>query len=157
MSFREFVEESKGLIKEAISSLGYFEPSDLQWDEPPMKELGDLSFRVGFQLAKKVGKKPSIIAEEIASKISASSAIRNYVKSAEGHESGFLNFQIKEEPFFSDVVSSASSKEEYGKLSIGKGQRAIVEHTSVNPSGALHIGHLRNVAIGDSAVRHNRR
>ena len=46
-----------------------------------------------------------------------------------------------------------SLKENYGGVNIGKNSKLIVEHTSVNPNKALHIGHLRNVAIGDAVSR----
>ena len=46
-----------------------------------------------------------------------------------------------------------SLKEDYGSVDIGKNSKLVIEHTSVNPNKALHIGHLRNVAIGDSVSR----
>jgi arginyl-tRNA synthetase len=41
----------------------------------------------------------------------------------------------------------------YGKFDFGKGKRVIIEHTSVNPNKALHVGHLRNMIIGDVLFR----
>jgi arginyl-tRNA synthetase len=152
LSFIEFVEESKNAVISALDSLGYPIPKDIEWAEPPEKEYGDLSFRIGFQLAREVRKKPSDVASEIAKKANESLSGLKYVESILSHPSGFLNFKIKESSFFSDVLKRAV-RHGYGKLKIGENKRALVEHTSVNPSGALHIGHMRNVAIGDCLAR----
>jgi arginyl-tRNA synthetase len=136
-----------------MDSLNYPQPKELEWAEPPNKEYGDLSFRVGFQLSKTLGKKPSVIASEIAAKINETNASKKYVSAVESHSSGFLNFKMNEIAFFSDVLAVASKDKSYGKPRTGEGRTVLVEHTSANPSGALHIGHLRNIAIGDSLAR----
>jgi arginyl-tRNA synthetase len=151
--FSAFVNESKSLVLSAIDALGYPKPQELDWAEPPNKEYGDLSFRVGFQLSKDLRKKPFVIASEIAAKINEMQVSKKYVSSIEAHPSGFLNFRMNEANFFFDVLLAASKDSSYGKLKIGEGKRVLVEHTSANPSGALHIGHLRNIAIGDSLAR----
>ena len=46
-----------------------------------------------------------------------------------------------------------SVRDGYGRADIGGGRRVVVEHTSVNPNKALHIGHVRNVVVGDSVAR----
>ena len=48
---------------------------------------------------------------------------------------------------------SESQEKNYGSVDIGSNSKLIVEHTSVNPNKALHIGHLRNVVIGDAVSR----
>lgn len=152
MSFREFVSEADRLIRSACGSLAYEVPSQLEWDVPPAKEFGDLSFRTGYQLAKSARKKPAEIVADIAKTITNNSAEMRYVKSVEGHPSGFLNFMFQQENYFQDVLQVAE-KPKYGSLDIGKGSSVLVEHTSVNPNKALHVGHLRNVALGDSIAR----
>ncbi len=136
-----------------MDALNYPKPKDLEWAEPPNKEYGDLSFRIGFQLSKELRKKPFDVATEIATKIDEMQISKKYVSSVEAHISGFLNFKMNQANFFSDVLLSASKDKTYGKPTIGDGKRVLVEHTSANPSGALHIGHLRNIAIGDSLAR----
>ena len=44
---------------------------------------------------------------------------------------------------------SSSIKENYGSLDLGNNEKIVVEHTSVNPNKALHVGHIRNVILGD--------
>ncbi|MGI0091116.1 MAG: arginine--tRNA ligase [Nitrososphaerales archaeon] len=153
MSFRDFVDEASYLTREACNSLGYEVPASLDWDIPPSKELGDASFRVGYQLTKTARKSPAQIAGEIAGQIEGDYAKKKqYVSSAEGHPSGFLNFRFNKSVLFSAVLNRATTMG-YGALNIGKGQRVLIEHTSVNPNKALHVGHLRNVALGDSIRR----
>ena len=136
----------------SVVSLGYQAPENMEWAEPPEKEYGDLSFRIGFQLAKQARKRPADVAFEIAQKAQEITVGRKYVSAVEAHASGFLNFRLNHVNFSSDVLDNAV-KEKYGRIKVGEGKRVLVEHTSVNPSGALHIGHMRNVAIGDSLSR----
>ncbi len=136
-------------------SLGYEAQGKLEWSEPPNKSFGDLSFRVAYQLAKQAKKKPPEIATELAQEISKSLLSEGrYVASVEGHQSGFLNFRIKDSVFFLDLLAKALDPS-YGRIDLGEGgsKTVLVEHTAVNPNKALHIGHLRNVAIGDSVSR----
>ena len=148
LSFREFIVEAQYLTKNALQELGYPVPGNLDWDEPPDPSLGDLSLRVGYQLAKSLSKRPFEIASSISSKISNGEKGK-LVASAEAHPSGFLNFKIRKDSFQSRVLEE-SLKSEYGKIDIGNGEIVLLEHTAVNPNKALHIGHLRNVTLGDS-------
>jgi arginyl-tRNA synthetase len=153
MSFRNFVSEADSLIALASKSLGYQVPEHLEWEVPSSKGFGDVSFRTGFQLAKSARKSPSDIVSSIASSIEIEFASqKHYVKKVDGHPAGFLNFTFDTKSFFQDVLNSAIRKD-YGVLDLGKGSSVLVEHTSVNPNKALHVGHLRNVALGDSVAR----
>lgn len=152
MSFRSFVEEASSLIDDACVFLGY-PPAKLEWEIPRSKDFGDVSFRTGFQLSKQLKKKPSEIVTEIAAKIEGDlAAKKRLVKSVSGHVSGYLNFRYNLEQFFSKVLDDARG-DSYGSIDLGKGDDVLVEHTSVNPNKALHIGHLRNVAVGDAVGR----
>ena len=153
MSFRQFVDEATNLIRESANNLGYIVPQTIDWDEPPTKELGDASFRIGYQLSKVAKKKPYDIASEIASEISRNlSHKQTLAKSVEAHPSGFLNFRVNRSILYEKALKAAV-EEDYGARDLGKGSTVLVEHTAVNPNKALHVGHLRNVALGDSIAR----
>lgn len=153
MSFRDFVNEAASLVKAASDSLGYPALPQYDWDVPPSKDLGDVSFRTGYQLSKIARKKPSEIVSEIAKEIQARhSSKKHLVESVEGHPSGYLNFRFDPPVLFRRVLENAS-KVGYGSIDLGRGETVLVEHTSVNPNKALHVGHLRNVALGDSIAR----
>ncbi|MDG6996355.1 MAG: arginine--tRNA ligase [Nitrososphaerota archaeon] len=153
MSFREFVDEATNLVRESVKNLGYEIPKTIEWDEPPSKDLGDASFRIGYQLSKIAKKKPYEIASAIASEINQNLYRKQLlVKSAESHPSGFLNFRANRTVLYEKVLKGAVEKN-YGARDLGKGSNVLVEHTAVNPNKALHVGHLRNVALGDSMAR----
>jgi arginyl-tRNA synthetase len=153
MSFRDFAEESKQILIKSMDELGYPRRGDLEWTEPREKLFGDLSFRIAFAVGQTMRKSPAQLVAAIARYATTNFlAQAKYVKSIEGHPSGFLNFTINKDTFMGAVISSAQL-ESYGRLEIGKGKTVLVEHTSVNPNKALHVGHLRNVAIGDCMAR----
>lgn len=152
MSFREFVNQAREYTSSALTALNLPVPETIEWDETPDPTLGDLSLRIGFQLAKQLKKRPSEVAGILAAKISesiASGKASEYIAAVEAHPSGFLNFKINYDRFLSGVLS-ASLNRDYGRLDIGRGEPLILEHTAVNPNKALHVGHLRNVTLGDS-------
>ena len=66
----------------------------------------------------------------------------------EPHPSGYLNFFADWEKL-NQLILSESVLDEFGSIDIGKNSTIVVEHTSVNPNKALHIGHIRNIIIGD--------
>src|SRR5579862_1027386 len=101
MTFRAFVDEATSLIGTACETLGYTVPPKLDWDIPPTKELGDVSFRVGYQLSKIARKKPADIAKEIAEVIETRLGnSKVLVSEVEGHSSGFLNFRFNPQKLF---------------------------------------------------------
>lgn len=152
MSFRDFINEAEQMIRSACQSLKYNVPGQLEWDYPPSKELGDLSFRTGYQLAGVAKKKPGEVVSEIVREITKQTTETKYVESVQGHPSGFLNFKFQQNSYVQAVLDRAQISG-YGQLDIGKSSTVLVEHTSVNPNKALHVGHLRNVALGDSISR----
>ena len=101
-----------------------------------------------FYFAKNLKKNPQEVAQEFAGEYN----LGNDLEKVEAHKSGYLNFFINNN-LFTNTVLPESLKENYGSVDIGKNSKLIVEHTSVNPNKALHIGHLRNVAIGDAVSR----
>ena len=118
--------------------------------EPSRSGFGDITCNVGFLLAKSLKKSPKEIAQEFVDAYDTS--LSNKLDKVEAHQSGYLNFFLDANSFNKDVLLE-SQKENYGSIDIGKNSKLVVEHTSVNPNKALHIGHLRNVAIGDAVSR----
>ncbi|MFN2598124.1 MAG: arginine--tRNA ligase [Pyrinomonadaceae bacterium] len=121
---------------------------------PPRTELGDLAFPVAFELAKRIraatGEKvnPRAVAEELR----AALAREPGVERAEVAGAGYINV------FYDRAAALASlavrGGEAQGEPSARDGRdKAIVEHTNINPNKAAHIGHLRNAVLGDAFVR----
>ena len=112
--------------------------------------FGDITCNAAFLLAKHLKQSPYDIAKTIASLYTINP--NSEIKSILAHPTGNINFEINYEFFNNDIISDAL-QDSYGEIDIGKNQKIIVEHTSVNPNKALHIGHIRNVVLGDIVAR----
>jgi len=126
--------------------------TDLKYDceikiEKPSGELGDFSFPC-FSLASIAKKSPKDIADEIAKKIKTNIWIEK-VETKGAYLNFFLNINKLRTLTLSEIIDK---KEKYGNL-IKKNKKVIIEHTSANPNGPLHVGRTRNPIIGDTIVR----
>jgi len=139
------VQEIKPLLKttiaEALNRLGVAElPEIIMQETPPGKE-GDYGTPVAMGLARVLRKAPPLIATEIAERLTLPAWVRRAFATG-----GYLNFEL--EPAF--LVQTASQPLEPLTPQPGK---VLLEHTSVNPNKELHVGHLRNICLGDSLAR----
>ncbi|CAF30582.1 arginine--tRNA ligase [Methanococcus maripaludis] len=120
---------------------------DIRLDEPPAINMGDYSTNISFRLAKDLKKAPKMIAEDIANSLSILGIER--IEAVNGYINFFMNYS----DFSKETVSKISDeKENFGKLE-KRNEKVILEHTSANPNGPFHIGHGRNMVIGDSLKR----
>ena len=115
-------------------------------EKPPKLELGEAASPVCFELAKRLKKAPRAIAQEIAGALPKIEGIAK-VEVAGG---GYLNAFFDRAAFW---MSLAGNKGEASKTGPMVREKVIVEHTSINPNKAAHIGHLRNAVLGDTMVR----
>jgi arginyl-tRNA synthetase len=112
-------------------------------EQPPRVELGEYALPLAFELAKKLRKPPRKIAEEIV----------NGIGPIEGFErleiagAGYINARLKREQLAAALVADERPK---GDVPADK---VLVEHSSINPNKAAHVGHLRNAILGDTFVR----
>src|SRR5580692_2988220 len=120
--------------------------------------MGEAASPVCFELAKRLKKAPRAIAQEIANAIGAVEGIAR-VEVAGG---GYLNAYFDRGAFWSEAqrreeltTEDTESTERRAKLGGGKipAGKIIVEHTSINPNKAAHIGHVRNAVLGDTMAR----
>lgn len=159
MTFRLLINQIREAVSFSLLGLGY-PNQDFDISEPPRKEFGDLTCNVAFQLSKKIKRRPFDIAKEIIerqlkpyleSKTRLSSPL--YVQSVELHPAGYINFKANFSRLSTSLLNEVLQNPEYGFYDWGKGEHIIIEHTSVNPNKALHVGHLRNVVLGDCIYR----
>ena len=146
MAFLNIINQVRDDTSRIISEKGYDNVDFVV--EYSRSGFGDITCNVSFLLAKNLKKNPQEIAQEFAGEYD----LGNNLEKVEAHKSGYLNFFINNNSF-NNVVLPQSLQKNYGSIDIGKNSKLIIEHTSVNPNKALHIGHLRNVAIGDSVSR----
>ena len=118
---------------------------EITFEEPPNPEMGDISTNVAFTLASKLKKSPV----EIAQSMKESIKLPLYFTKVE-NKGPYLNFYINYTLFSTKMVNYIDKN--YGELP-EKDERILLEHTSANPNGPLHVGHLRNSILGDSLKR----
>jgi arginyl-tRNA synthetase len=116
-------------------------------ERPPKLEMGEAASPLCFELAKRLKKAPRMIAQEIANSLPKIAGIAR-VEVAGG---GYLNAYFDRAWFFEQSVKEVSG--EWRVTSGESEKKVIVEHTSINPNKAAHIGHLRNAVLGDTMVR----
>jgi arginyl-tRNA synthetase len=123
-------------------------------ERPPKIEMGEAASPVCFELAKRLKKAPRLIAQEIAGSFGKVEGIAR-VEVAGG---GYLNAYFDRGAFWNALSAGTGSERRKGDFSTegaegtAKG-KIIVEHTSINPNKAAHIGHVRNAVLGDTMVR----
>ena len=148
MAFLSILNQVKQHISKIIEEKGYDNVNFVV--ESSKSGFGDITCNIAFLLAKTLKKTPQQIAEEFVSAYDTSS--NDQLDKVEAHQSGYINFFLDTNSFNKSILSE-SQKKNYGSIDIGNNSKLIVEHTSVNPNKALHIGHLRNVVIGDAVSR----
>ncbi|HEX8871172.1 MAG TPA: arginine--tRNA ligase, partial [Candidatus Acidoferrum sp.] len=114
-------------------------------EKPPKLELGEAASPVCFELAKRLKKAPRAIAQEIAASLPKIAGVAR-VEVAGG---GYLNAFFDRGAFWEALVAEQHAAPQ----AASKPEKVIVEHTSINPNKAAHIGHLRNAVLGDTMVR----
>ena len=145
IGLRRLINEVTELLRQA----GVEEP---RLEIPKHPSYGELSSTAPFELARKLKRPPIQIAEETVRKMDFSAA--RLVASAEAVAPGYINFRVRWGLFAESVVGEVlEERENYGFKPSGEGRTVLVEHTSVNPNKALHIGHARNVCLGDTLAR----
>lgn len=156
MTFKLFTDEVDLVIKKSLERIGYGS-QNYNLLEPPRTEYGDITCNVAFILSKKLAKSPYEIACQIVNGWSdycrETEYKINYVKSVEVHNAGYINFTANFGSLGAMTLSTILGNKAFGFDDIGKRKKVILEHTSVNPNKALHIGHLRNVILGDTLYR----
>ena len=77
----------------------------------------------------------------------------HFILKAEIGGAGFINFFVAREQWYSLLTQVAEFGDDYGRSSLGKGEKIMVEFVSANPTGPLHLGHGRGAALGDTLCR----
>ena len=148
MTFKSIIDEIENNLNKILSDLSI---SSIEFSVEPAKPgFGDVSSNISYLLAKQLQKSPKEIAEILSEKYSK--CTNTLVLKSEAHPSGYLNFFANWEKL-SQLILSESYLDTCGDVDIGNGSTIVVEHTSVNPNKALHIGHIRNIIIGDTVSR----
>ncbi|WP_414657651.1 arginine--tRNA ligase [Deinococcus sp. VB343] len=129
----------KAAVEAAAQQLGMTVDAAIQ--ETPSTKPGDYGTPAAFQMAKAAGKNPAEVAAQLAQAIVLPAGIKKVEATGP-----FINFFLDVGAFVRGVV-----EQPFGMPQLGG--KVVIEHTSVNPNKELHVGHLRNVVLGDSMAR----
>ena len=115
--------------------------------EPPREAShGDLATNAAMVLAKKAGMPP----RDLAEKLSALLAEDDDIDDVQIAGPGFINIRISIE-FWPRILKSVLKQgNDFGRSTIGAGEKVNVEYVSTNPTGPLHVGHCRGAVFGDA-------
>jgi arginyl-tRNA synthetase len=118
--------------------------------EPPRDAAhGDMATNAAMVLAKPAGLQPRAIAEALAAGLMRDPR----VIAADVAGPGFLNLRLAPDVWRGVVRSALRLGPDYGRSSIGTGARVNVEFVSANPTGPMHVGHVRGAVVGDALAR----
>ncbi len=145
--------EIRGLVLDALAQMqseGAL-PEGLSFDnvavEPPRDAAhGDMATNAAMVLANPAKMKPRDIADVLAGKLAADDRIT----SAEVAGPGFLNLRLAPAVWQGVLAAVLEKGTDYGRSTMGHGQKVNVEYVSANPTGPLHVGHTRGAVFGDA-------
>jgi arginyl-tRNA synthetase len=146
----ELQNKLKAALRTAAAELFQIELEQLVVEVPPRTELGDLAFPIAFELAKQIKQKtgekraPRTIAEGLQPALEGIEEVDR----VEVAGAGYLNVFFDRAKLISDLGSKAEAQD-----ASTNSPKLMVEHTSINPNKAAHIGHVRNAVLGDTFVR----
>jgi arginyl-tRNA synthetase len=127
-------------------------PEAVAMERPARREHGDWSSNVALATAKKAGRNPRELAQQLADHLNANPPA--HVTSVDLAGPGFVNFHLAP-TWLHDVLATvvAEGTADYARLDLGGGRSVNVEFVSSNPTGPVHAGHARGAAYGDSLAR----
>ena len=134
-------------VVSSLRSLGI--TSDVTFEKPRQPDHGDLTTNVAMVLAKSMKKNPRQLAMDIVANLDVDEML---IHKPEVAGPGFINFKFTDRFYCRALVQLLSRAESYGRSSIGKGKKTLVEFVSANPTGPLTVGHGRNAVFGDTVA-----
>ncbi len=143
------IAELKKQLAEVLTSAGV--PGEIELSIPPNPEMGDFAFGC-FVLAKVAGVNPAEMATDLVQKIIVAGlpGIVSEVKVFGPYVNFFLNTGTVAEIVLTGIKKQGAT---YGQFNYGQGKKVMIEYPSQNTHKEFHIGHLRNVCIGNTLVQ----
>jgi len=151
MTLTQLQQKLRERIRVAAREIFGVEVQQLSVEAPPRPELGDLAFPVSFELAKLIKQArdekqaPRAIAEKLKTQLEDIEEVSRVEIAGAGYINVFLDRARLLNLFARPTRTSETSDHDQPKK--------MVEHTSINPNKAAHIGHVRNAVLGDTFVR----
>jgi arginyl-tRNA synthetase len=124
-------------------------PAEVRIERPRVTEHGDYATSVALQLAKPAGRPPREVAESVATRLRGTPG----VAAVDVAGPGFLNITLDAAAQGALAQTVVDAGDAYGRSEVSAGHRFNLEFVSANPTGPLHLGHVRWAAVGDALGR----
>ena len=150
--FSEFLQVIREAVRAVASEQSVAVPSEFAkvTAEPPRDPShGDISSNAAMVLNKAFGKPPRALAEAIAVKLRQHADIA----AVDIAGPGFINLRLKGSVWPRVLDTILAERSAYGQSNMGGGAKANVEYVSANPTGPLHVGHVRGAVFGDALAQ----
>lgn len=131
----------------AAEQLPPVELPEFSVEVPRERDHGDFAVNLAMLLPKQARMAPKKIAELLVENLSHQI---QWLERVEVAGPGFINFHLDPRWVLEAVPLAVKQQADYGRLTLGEGQKVQVEFVSANPTGLLHMGNARGAALGDS-------
>ena len=142
------------MIREEVVNLlkAHLGADEIPLNQPPNREMGDFSSAICLSLAKQKRRAPMEIAKEAIAALKQS--LPPLIREITVTPPGYLNFKVDWPALAQSLLPQILDKGDlFGRPVPKEKEKVFIEHTSVNPNKAMHIGHLRNSVLGDTVAR----
>ncbi|MEE8394444.1 MAG: arginine--tRNA ligase [bacterium] len=149
-----FADSIAELLTQSLRDAGLDDPPPIAGrmvERPPDAELGDYAFPC-FMLAKTMRKAPPAIAQQLAGAL-ADAVRASELLSAVEAAGPYLNFRVSAAAMAAHTIPGVLDGSYFGGARAAVGKKTMVEYSQPNTHKAFHVGHMRNVALGDALVR----
>ncbi|MGC9292378.1 MAG: DALR anticodon-binding domain-containing protein [Acidobacteriaceae bacterium] len=142
--YRSYGQALLARIQEILKQKYQIDLSTLAVEQPPKVEFGEYALPIAFELAKRLKRAPRKIADEIVTELSSK------------FPEGFASFDVAGAGYINCKLDRGTASKKIAVRAEGMSALTdfpLIEHTSINPNKAAHIGHLRNAILGDTLAR----
>jgi arginyl-tRNA synthetase len=155
--YLELQKRLAGHLRDALKRKYDLTVENIPVEIPPDLKFGELATPIALQLARTLRKVPKVIAQEIVAELGAVDGFAGF----EVAGAGYINARMDRGAVVRGIAEVGSHPSDKNKDVARVGHphsnphpaHVLVEHTSINPNKAAHIGHLRNAILGDTFVR----
>ncbi len=141
--YQELKNRLEAHLRDVLKSKYDLTVENIPLETPPDLRFGELATPIAFELARKLRKAPKVIAQEIVEALGTPRGFASFDIAG----AGYINAHLDRTTAVRLMTSGEDAKQPESDI------HALVEHTSINPNKAAHIGHLRNAILGDTFVR----
>jgi arginyl-tRNA synthetase len=141
--YLELQKRLAGHLRDALKRKYDLSIETIPVEVPPDLKFGELATPIALQLARTLRKAPKVIAQEIVAELGSAEGFAGF----EVAGAGYINARLDRAGGVRTIAADGAA---VGRTT---GAHVLVEHTSINPNKAAHIGHLRNAILGDTFVR----